>query len=445
MATQLVAAQSGTITDAMISVAQTEHVDIERLRDEVAAGTVVIPANTIHLKSGLRPAGIGRLLTTKINANIGTSSESSSIQEEVEKMLVALEVGADAMMDLSTGGDLDQTRRDLIAQCPVPFGTVPIYEVIQGREVRDVTIDLIMKTLEKQAEQGVDFFTIHAGLLQEHLPLLESRIAGIVSRGGALLAKWMIDHDQQNPLYEAFDEICALMAQYDVCFSLGDGLRPGAIADATDEAQLAELKTLGELVLRAQEQGCQVMVEGPGHVPYDQIQHNMEIQTELCHGAPFYVLGPIVTDLAPGYDHITSAIGGTAAAYYGASFLCYVTPREHLGLPTADDVRAGVVASKIAAHAADVARGKPGAAERDRRLSVARANLDWETHLGSSLDPHTAQRMHREACEKGQSQGLGGADYCSMCGENWCSLRVNREIKEYVKQNKTTDTISTTK
>jgi phosphomethylpyrimidine synthase len=274
----------------------------------------------------------------------------------------------------------------------------------------------------------VDFFTIHAGVLKEHLPLLEHRVAGIVSRGGALLAQWMLHHDRQNPLYEMFDDVCQIMAQYDVCFSLGDGLRPGAIADATDEAQIAELRTLGELTQRAQEKGCQVMVEGPGHVPFDQIQYNMQIQQEICHGAPFYVLGPLVTDIAPGYDHITSAIGGTAAAFYGASFLCYVTPREHLGLPDAEDVRAGVIASKIAAHAGDLARGLKGVAERDRRLSTARANLDWAAHLGESLDPQTAERMHNEACRDIGEQGPS-ADYCSMCGQAWCSVRINRDIR----------------
>lgn len=445
MTTQLLTAQGGKTTEAMLAVARTESLDPEQIRMAVAAGEVVIPANIRHLQGCLRPGGIGRLLSTKVNANIGTSSERSSIAEESDKMKVALEVGADAVMDLSTGGDLDQTRQELLAACPVPFGTVPIYEVIQGRSVEEVSLDIIMKTLAKQAEQGVDFFTIHAGLLREHLPLLESRVAGIVSRGGALLAKWMLHHQQQNPLYEAFDEICALMAQYDVCFSLGDGLRPGAIADATDEAQLAELRTLGELVLRAREQGCQVMVEGPGHVPYDQIQYNMEIQKELCHGAPFYVLGPIVTDLAPGYDHITSAIGGTAAAFYGASFLCYVTPREHLGLPNHEDVRAGVVASKIAAHAADIARGHAGAALQDRRLSEARARLDWKNHLDNSLDPQTARRMYQEACKQGGGQpSADQPDYCSMCGQHWCSLRVNREIKEIISKNNATDAVGST-
>ncbi len=434
MATQLQQAQAGTITDAMQYVAKTEGVDVEVLRSEVAAGRVVIPANTLHLQTNLKPVGIGRILSTKVNANIGTSSVRCSVPEEIEKMEAALAVGADAMMDLSTGGDLDAIRAEMLAHCPVPFGTVPIYQVIQGRNVEDIDNDILIETITKQAKQGVDFFTIHAGLLREHLPLLENRVAGIVSRGGALLAKWMIHHGKQNPLYEIFDDLCDIMVEYDVCFSLGDGLRPGAIADATDEAQLAELKTLAELTQRAQEKGCQVMVEGPGHVPYDQIQYNMEIQQKLCKGAPFYVLGPLVTDIAPGYDHITSAIGGCAAAFYGASFLCYVTPREHLGLPNAEDVRAGVVASKIAAHGADVARGLNNVAERDRKLSAARANLNWETHLAESLDPQTAQRMHEEACRQLDGKAPGSADYCSMCGQHWCSVRINKEVRETIRQ-----------
>jgi phosphomethylpyrimidine synthase len=278
----------------------------------------------------------------------------------------------------------------------------------------------------------VDFFTIHAGVLKEHLPLLENRVGGIVSRGGALLAKWMLHHNRQNPLYEMFDELCGIMAEFDVCFSLGDGLRPGAIADASDEAQMAELRTLGELTQRAQEAGCQVMVEGPGHVPFDQIQYNMEIQQEICNGAPFYVLGPIVTDIAAGYDHITSAIGGTAAAFYGASFLCYVTPKEHLGLPDADDVREGVVASKIAAHAADIARGLKGADTRDKQLSSARANLNWKEHLAKSLDPAKAKAMHQTACKQMGINKMDSEDYCSMCGRNWCSVRINKEIRQAI-------------
>jgi len=434
MTTQLTEARAGIITGAMRRVAESEMVEVELVRDETAGGRLVIPANRIHLADNLKPTGIGRAVCTKVNANIGTSSVRSTVQAEIEKMEAALAVGADAIMDLSTGGDLDAVRAELLAHCPVPFGTVPIYQMIQGRNVEDVDRDIILQTLRRQAEQGVDFFTIHAGLLREHLPLLGSRVAGIVSRGGALLAKWMLHHGWQNPLYEMFDDLCDIMAEYDVCFSLGDGLRPGAIADATDEAQLAELRTLGELTHRARERGCQVMVEGPGHVPFDQIQYNMEIQQVICDGAPFYVLGPLVTDIAPGYDHITSAIGGCAAASYGASFLCYVTPREHLGLPNADDVRAGVVASKIAAHAGDIARGFAGAADRDRKLSAARANLDWQTHLGTSLDPATADRMHAEACKEIGATELRSADYCSMCGQHWCSVRINREVREAARQ-----------
>jgi len=430
MTTQLEHARAEETTQAMQAVARDEAVDCELIRAELAAGRLVIPANRLHLGTNLKPAGIGRALRTKVNANIGTSSVRCSVAAEIEKLEAALEVGADAVMDLSTGGNLDEIRSELLAHCPVPFGTVPIYQVIEGRNVEDIDNEIILRTIEKQARQGVDFFTIHAGVLKEHLPLIAKRVAGIVSRGGALLAKWMIHHNRQNPVYELFDDLCDIMVEYDVCFSLGDGLRPGAIADATDEAQLAELRTLGELTQRAQERGCQVIVEGPGHVPFDQIQRNMELQQAICRGAPFYVLGPLVTDIAPGYDHITSAIGGCAAAFYGASFLCYVTPREHLGLPNADDVRAGVVAAKIAAHAADIARGLKGADERDRRLSTARSNLDWQTHFSESLDPKTADRMHREACEEMGAAHLRSADYCSMCGQHWCSVRINREIME---------------
>ncbi len=433
MTTQLKAARAGTITSEIEFVADSEGIGTKLILDELAAGRLVIPANRLHLKTNLKPIGIGRVLSTKVNANIGTSTERSSVQDEIEKMRVAISVGADTIMDLSTGGDIDSIRSELLAQCPVPFGTVPIYQVIKGRNVEDIDCDTIFQVIEKQAKQGVDFFTIHAGVLREHLPLLQNRVAGIVSRGGALLAKWMLHHNRQNPLYEMFDDLCGLMVEYDVCFSLGDGLRPGAIADATDEAQIAELRTIGELTQRAQEKGCQVMVEGPGHIPFDQIQYNMQIQNEICRGAPFYVLGPLVTDIAAGYDHITSAIGGTAAAYYGASFLCYVTPREHLGLPNADDVRAGVVAAKIAAHAADIARGLKGAAERDRKLSIARTNLDWKMHLAESLDPKTADAMHREACREMGTEKVSDADYCSMCGQQWCSLRINREISQALK------------
>ena len=435
MTTQLQIAGTGKISEQVEFVAGIENLDAEFVRSELAAGRLVIPANKLHLKTNLKPAGIGRILTTKINANLGTSSIRSTIKAEIEKMRVAIDAGADAIMDLSTGGNLDKTREQLLAKCPLPFGTVPIYQVIEGRQVEDIDNKIILEVVEKQARQGVDFFTIHAGVLREHLPLLKNRVAGIVSRGGALLAKWMLYHNKQNPMYEMFDDLCDIMVEYDVCFSLGDGLRPGAIADATDKAQIAELRTLGELTQRAQERGCQVMVEGPGHVPFNQIQYNMELQEQICNGAPFYVLGPLVTDIAPGYDHITSAIGGTAAAFYGASFLCYVTPREHLGLPNTDDVRAGVIASKIAAHAADIARGLKGAAVRDRKLSTARANLDWQTHLAESLDPQTAERMHKEACKEIGAKELPEADYCTMCGKQWCSVRTNKEIRKMIADN----------
>jgi len=437
MTTQLQAAKSGNITEQMRFVAESENIDAELIRTEIAAGRLVIPANELHIKANLKPVGIGRAVTTKINANIGTSSARSTIEKEIEKMQTALSAGADAVMDLSTGGDLDDTRRKLLAQCSVPFGTVPIYQVIEGRDVEDVDGKIILETIKTQAEQGVDFFTIHAGILKEHLSLLESRVAGIVSRGGALLAKWMLHHNRQNPFYEMFDDLCDIMAQYDVTFSLGDGLRPGCIADATDQAQIAELRTLGELTQRAQENGCQVMVEGPGHIPFNQIQYNMELQQKICKGAPFYVLGPVVTDIAPGYDHITSAIGGTAAAFYGASFLCYVTPTEHLGLPGVDEVREGVIAAKIAAHAADIARGLTGQADRDKNLSIARTSLDWKNHLAQSLDPQTAEKIHTNSCD--QSATDQSDDYCTMCGKQWCSVRTNRQIRDAIKSKNLTN------
>lgn len=437
MATQLEYARQGKITDVMRDAASKEGLNPDILRQELAAGRLVIPANPIHLQMNLKPCAIGRAVSCKVNANIGCSSVRSSLDGEVEKMKVALDAGADTIMDLSTGGDLDAIRRQLISLCPVPFGTVPIYEMIVGRSVEEITYDVILSILEKQAKQGVDFFTIHAGILREHLPLVAKRVCGIVSRGGALLAKWMVYHNKQNPLYELFDEICGIMRQYDVCFSLGDGLRPGCIADATDEAQLAELRVLGELTERAWQQGCQVMVEGPGHVPFNQIQYNMELQQQICKGAPFYVLGPLVTDIAPGYDHITSAMGGVAAAYYGASFLCYVTPREHLGLPDAEDVRQGVIAAKIAAHAADVARGFDNAAQHDLKLSQARAALDWQTHLDLAIDSKTARQMYEQACRQSRlPAGSHDQDYCTMCGKEWCSIRINKQVHQYLAQGK---------
>lgn len=433
MTTQLEIARSGKISNEVKYVAQKEGLDVATIADDLAAGRLVIPANKIHLADNLIPVGIGRAVSVKINANIGASDVRSSLEGEMEKLNAALGLGADAIMDLSTGGDLDHIRQQLLARCPAPFGTVPIYEAIIDKNVEDINHDLILRVVEKQAQQGVDFFTIHAGVLKEHLDLLGSRVCGIVSRGGALLAKWMIHHNRQNPMYELFDELCDIMRQYDVCFSLGDGLRPGCIADATDDAQIAELRTLGELTHRARANGCQVMVEGPGHVPYDQIKYNMDLQHEICDGAPFYVLGPLVTDIAPGYDHITSAIGGTAAAFYGASFLCYVTPREHLGLPNVEDVRQGVTACKIAAHAADIARGFAGAADRDKRLSTARANLNWQEHLSEAIDPQTARNMYEQACKESKMTDSDSTDYCTMCGREWCSVRINKEIRESLK------------
>jgi len=410
----------------MRRVAEREGVEPELILAEIAAGRLVIPANFRHLQGRLDPVGIGRAITTKINANLGASPLDSDDAGELAKLNIALKYGADAVMDLSTGGDVDRCRCNLIEHCPVPLGTVPIYEMIVHKNILELTCDDILATCRKQAEQGVDFFTIHAGVLKEHVPLTESRIAGIVSRGGSLLAHWMIHHNRQNPFYEVFDDVCDIMREHDVCFSLGDGLRPGCLADATDKAQIAELRTLGELTQRAWDKGCQVMVEGPGHVPFDQIEYNMKLQQEICQEAPFYVLGPLVTDIAPGYDHITSAIGATAAAYHGAAFLCYVTPREHLGLPDEDDVRQGVIAYKIAAHAADVALGLPGARDRDDALSRARAELDWEKHLQLSLDPDTARKMHDE-------KKLPDTDHCTMCGKEWCSVRLTKELRRSVK------------
>ncbi|PKL45961.1 MAG: thiamine biosynthesis protein ThiC [Planctomycetes bacterium HGW-Planctomycetes-1] len=427
MTTQLKSARSSLITKQMKTVAENEGISPQTVRKEIAAGKLVIPANKIHIKKNLTPIGIGRAVTIKVNANIGTSSATTSVKNELKKLTAALDAGTDTVMDLSTGGNLDKIRKKLIEKCPLPFGTVPIYEMIIGRDVEDITPKIILSTIEKQAKQGVDFFTIHAGVLKQYLPFAVKRVCGIVSRGGALIAKWMALHNRQNPFYELFDDICDIMAEYDVCFSLGDGLRPGCIADATDKAQIAELKTLGELVLRAKAKNCQVMVEGPGHIPFNQIQKNMQLQQKYCHNAPFYVLGPLVTDIAPGYDHITSAIGGTAAGFYGASFLCYVTPKEHLGLPDVDDVRQGVIAAKIAAHSADVARGHLNSADKDKKLSIARANLDWKNHIALSLDPKTAKKFHEQACAK-SGKAAANDDFCTMCGKKWCSLRINKEL-----------------
>jgi phosphomethylpyrimidine synthase len=422
--TQLESARAGIITPEMRRVAEREpHLTAEQVRQEVAAGRMIVPANKEHLKHRLDPMCIGRASKTKVNANMGASPVSSSTEEEVEKLRWAERWGADTVMDLSTGGDLDACREAILRSSTVPIGTVPIYSMIIGRKIEDLTYDIILENLKHQAKQGVDYFTIHAGVLWQHLPFVRDRLIGIVSRGGSLLAKWMLVHRKQNPMYELFDDICDIMREYDVSFSLGDGLRPGGLADATDRAQLAELETLGELTERAWAKGVQVMIEGPGHVPFDQIEYNMKLERRVCHGAPFYVLGPLVTDIFPGYDHITSCIGATAAAYHGASMLCYVTPKEHLGLPKKDDVKQGCIAYKIAAHAADIALGIPGSRDRDDELTKARAALNWEKHFELSFDPDTARAFHDEDLDV-------DTDFCAMCGHDWCSVRISKEISE---------------
>lgn len=423
--TQLEFARLGVITPEMHRVAEREqHLTAEQIRDEVAAGRMVIPANRQHLQYQLEPMCIGRASRTKINANMGASPVSSGTQEEVEKLRWAERWGADTVMDLSTGGDLDACRDAIIRASTVPIGTVPIYSMIIGRRIESLTIEIVLDSLRHQAQQGVDYFTIHAGVLQEHLPYVRDRLIGIVSRGGSLLAKWMIHHNRQNLMYEYWEAICDVLREHDVTFSIGDGLRPGGLADATDLAQLAELSTLGELTERAWRKGVQVMIEGPGHVPLDQIEFNMKLQRRLCHGAPFYVLGPLVTDMFPGYDHITSCIGATNAAWHGASMLCYVTPKEHLGLPKKDDVKQGCIAYRIAAHAADIALGIPGTRDRDDELTKARAALNWEKHFELSFDPDTARAYHDEDLDV-------DTDFCAMCGHDWCSVRISREIQQF--------------
>ncbi|WP_298086082.1 phosphomethylpyrimidine synthase ThiC [uncultured Campylobacter sp.] len=422
--TQMYYAKKGVITPEMNYVAQAEMLDPELVRSEVAAGKMIIPANIHH--ENLLPMAIGRKAKTKINANIGNSSLSSDICAELEKLQICLKYGADTVMDLSTGGDLDAIRSAIIANSTVPIGTVPMYQIIHDiKEVENLTTDDILKTLEKQARQGVSYFTIHAGFLLKFMPLVAKRKMGIVSRGGSLTASWMMHHHKENPFYEAFDDILEICAAHDVALSLGDGLRPGCLYDATDEAQLSELRVLGELTLRAWEKNVQVMIEGPGHIPLNQIEYNMKIERELCHGAPFYVLGPLPTDIGAGYDHITSAIGGTMAAFYGASMLCYVTPKEHLGLPNANDVREGIVAHKIAAHAADVALGKAGAIERDHAMSDARYAFDWNRQFELSLDPERARELHDESLPQ---ESFKKAEFCSMCGPKFCAYKISKNL-----------------
>jgi len=423
--TQLESARLGITTPQMRRVAQREpHLTAEQIRDEVASGRMVIPANIHHLAKNLDPMCIGRASTTKVNANMGASPVSSGTDEEVEKLRWAERWGADTVMDLSTGGDLDACRQAILDASTVPIGTVPIYSMIIGTKLEDLDESLVMQTLEHQARQGVDYFTIHAGVRFAHLKYVKNRLIGIVSRGGSLLAKWMLTHNKDNLMYTMWDDICDLMRKHDITFSIGDGLRPGGLADASDHAQFAELDTIGELTERAWRRGVQVMVEGPGHVPFDQIEYNAKLQRRLCHGAPFYVLGPLVTDVFPGYDHITSAIGATSIAYHGASMLCYVTPKEHLGLPKKGDVKDGCIAYKIAAHAADVALGIPGSRDWDDELTKARAALNWNQHFELAYDEDTARAFHDEDLDV-------DTDFCAMCGHDWCSVRISKEIQEF--------------
>lgn len=424
--TQMYYARRGELTKEMSYVAKIEGVSENLVMDEVANGRIIIPANVNHIN--LKPMGIGRKLKTKINANIGNSSLSSDICAELRKLEICLEFGADTVMDLSTDGDLDAIRSAIIEHSSVPVGTVPMYEILkEAKEVTNITNELILSVLEKQARQGVSYFTIHAGFLREFLPLVKKRKMGIVSRGGSLSASYMSKLNRQNPFYEIFDQILEICARYDVSLSLGDGLRPGCLYDATDEAQLSELKVLGELTLRAWQRDVQVMIEGPGHVPLNQIEYNMKIEQELCHDAPFYVLGPLVSDIGAGYDHITSAIGGTMAAYHGASMLCYVTQKEHLGLPNENDVREGIVAHKIAAHAADVALGKAGAIEKDHAMSDARYAFDWNKQFELSFDPKKAKELHDESLPE---DAFKSAHFCSMCGPKFCAYKISKDLEK---------------
>jgi len=420
-------ARLGVVTEEMEYVARREKIEPELVRAEIARGRAIIPANIHHRR--LEPMGIGVAFNCKINANIGNSATSSNIEEELTKLHRSVHYGADTVMDLSTGGDIPTIRRAIIEHSPVPIGTVPIYEAISRvRRPEDLTIGLMLEVIEEQAEQGVDYMTIHAGVLREFLPLVRNRITGIVSRGGALLAQWMAFHKKENFLYENFDDICRIFKKHDVSFSLGDGLRPGCLADASDEAQFSELRVLGELTSKAWEHDIQVMIEGPGHIPMDQIEMQVKKENEMCHEAPFYTLGPLVTDIAPGYDHITSAIGAAMIGWHGASMLCYVTPKEHLGLPNADDVRQGVIAYKIAAHAADVARHRPGARDRDDALSYARFLFDWNKQFELSLDPDTARAMHDETLP---DDFYKDAKFCSMCGPKFCSMNTTQIAEIY--------------
>ena len=424
--TQLELACRGEVSPIMEAVAAAENVAVETVREKVALGHAVIPANISH--KSLIPQGVGRVFTTKINANLGRSGSHSSIEEELEKLQFAIDSGAEFVMDLSVGKDLMEMRQAMIAASTAPLGTVPIYEALDrlNGDATKLDEDILLSVIADQAEQGVDFMTLHAGLMRGHIEMAMKRRLGIVSRGGAIMAKWMKEKNRENPLFTRWDDIMAICRQYDVTVSLGDGLRPGCLADASDEAQFAELDSLGELVKRCRADGVQVLVEGPGHVPFDQIQMNMEREQEVCDQAPFYVLGPIVTDVAPGYDHITSAIGATAAAYYGASLLCYVTPSEHLTLPNCDDVRKGVAAHRIAAHAGDVARGLPGARDWDDKMADARGSFNWKRQFELAIDPDQARSRY----EEGKDPDAIDDDYCSMCGKDFCAMRNSQQLKD---------------
>jgi len=429
--TQMHYARKGIVTPEMEFVALRENVDPEYVRGEVARGRAIIPANINHPES--EPMIIGRNFLVKINANIGNSVVASSIEEEVEKMTWAIRWGADTVMDLSTGKNIHETREWILRNSPVPIGTVPIYQALEkvGGKAEELTWEIYRDTLIEQAEQGVDYFTIHAGVLLRYIPLTAKRVTGIVSRGGSIMARWCLAHHEESFLYTKFDEICEIMKAYDVSFSLGDGLRPGSTADANDEAQFAELEALGELTLKAWRHDCQVMIEGPGHVPMHLIRENMDRQLRVCHEAPFYTLGPLVTDIAPGYDHITSGIGAAIIGWLGTAMLCYVTPKEHLGLPNKKDVKDGVITYKIAAHAADLAKGHPGARVRDDALSKARFEFRWEDQFGLSLDPETAREFHDETLPQ---EAAKVAHFCSMCGPHFCSMQITQDVRDYAAQ-----------
>ena len=432
--TQLEAARSGKTTQAMEAVAKAEGLSAEEVRAAVACGEAVIPLNPAH--ANCEAVGVGRMFTTKINVNLGRSVTHSGRGDELDKLDVALKAGADFVMDLSVGEDVKSIRAGMLAASPKPLGTVPVYETISRLkgDIPHMDPSLLIDVIREQAEQGVDFMTLHAGLMLKNIPNAMKRKMGIVSRGGAIMAEWMMENNAENPLYTRWDEVMDILAEHDVTVSLGDGMRPGCLADASDEAQFGELEVLGELVRRCRERGVQTMVEGPGHIPFDQIKMNMERQQELCAKAPFYVLGPVVTDIAPGYDHIVSAIGATAAATYGASLLCYVTPAEHLGLPDADEVHRGCIAYKIAAHAGDVARGLKGARDRDDAMAAARATFDWDRQFSIALDPEKAKARWLKT--RAFTDEAHSDDHCSMCGKEFCAVRTSRRVRELAERMK---------